>query len=47
MKLGLQIILDEKEDIALKIKKVRELGFDYCQIVCWDVGLYTYQVNAE
>ena len=40
MKLGLQIILDEKEDISLKIKKVRELGFDYCQIVCWDTALY-------
>lgn len=46
MKLGLQIILDEKEDITLKIKKVRELGFDYCQIVCWDINLYTEE-NKE
>ena len=46
MKLGLQIILDEKEDISLKIKKVRELGFDYCQIVCWEMSLHTEE-NKE
>ena len=45
MKLGVQITLD-KGDITEKIAKVRELGFDYCQILCWDMALYTDE-NAE
>ena len=43
MKLGVQIILDYS-DIAAKIRKVRELGFDYCQIVCWHTDLYTDEI---
>lgn len=46
MKLGVQIILDKKSDIVEKIRKVKELGFEWCQIVCWHMDLYTDE-NAE
>jgi len=37
MKLGVLIILqDEKTDINERIKSVKDMGFDSCQITCWN-----------
>ena len=41
MKVGVQIILDKKSDVAEKIKKAASLGFKSAQIVCWQMELYT------
>lgn len=46
MKVGVQIILDKKSDVAEKIKKAASLGFKSAQIVCWQMELYTDE-NAQ
>jgi len=40
MKTGVIIILDSP-DIEYKFKELHELGFDYCQLNCWNVDLFT------
>ena len=46
MKLGVLIRLND-EVIEEKVKSVRELGFDFCQISCWDVSLYTDEMAEK
>lgn len=43
MKLGVLINL-RKPDMEDQFEKVRRLGFDYCQVCCWDMSLYTDEV---
>lgn len=43
MKLGVLILL-EKPDVDEQFKRVRDFGFDYCQLCCWDMSLYTDEV---
>lgn len=46
MKLGLRIgLYDHNVDDAFK--KVRDLGFDYCQFACWDSSLFTEEVAKD
>ena len=41
MKLGLLINLHQDTDIDLKIKEVKDMGFDSIQLTCWDMACYT------
>lgn len=41
MKLGVLVNLNQREDIAKKIREVHEMGFSSCQISCWDMDCYT------
>ena len=43
MKIGVMVILDSVE-IDKKFKKVIELGFNYCQLCCWDHTFLTDEV---
>ncbi|MBQ8416006.1 MAG: sugar phosphate isomerase/epimerase [Clostridia bacterium] len=41
MKLGTLVVLTNTTPIEEKIQRVHDLGFEYCQISCWDMSLYT------
>ena len=47
MKLGTLVTLKRDDDIDAKIGKVSELGFEYCQISCWDMGAYTDEMAEK
>ena len=48
MKLGVLIILqDEKTDINERIKSVKDMGFDSCQITCWNNSCYTDEMAEK
>ena len=39
MKLG--VLVHFNNDVEAEFKKVRELGFDSCQLCCWDTAFMT------
>lgn len=43
MKLGVLINLTSP-DVDEQFKNVRDFGFDYCQLCCWNMSLYTDEV---
>ena len=42
-KLGVVISLKKETDILSKIKEVKDHGFECCQIVMWDMSMFTEQ----
>lgn len=46
MKVGVLIIVNDT-DVEPKIKQVRELGFDSCQITCWNHSVLTEETAAN
>ena len=46
MKIGVLVLLDSVE-IDEKFKKVQELGFNYCQLCCWDQAFMTDEIAEE
>ena len=47
MKLGTLVTLKKEDDIDAKIEKVSALGFEYCQISCWDMDAYTDEIAEK
>lgn len=49
MKLGVMVHLRglDKESVDSKFKQVRDYGFDYCQLCCWDHSLFTEEIAVE
>ena len=47
MKLGTLVTLKKEDDIDAKIEKVSALGFEYCQISCWDMEAYTDEIAEK
>ena len=40
-KLGVLIAVNRNTDFSEKLGKVKEYGFECCQLSCWDMGMYT------
>lgn len=44
MKIGVLVLLTKNISISEEIKKVHDLGFESCQICCWDMSLMTDEI---
>ena len=40
-KLGVLVVLNNNTDIQKELKKVKDSGFECCQLCCWDLSVYT------